>query len=690
VQIQNSANGKVFEWVAPVSGVPQGKYEPVRLLIAPKKQQMISIGGNLRLNRSAKSEFEIALSNYDINTFSSKDADDNIGYSVHVSLEKRLSRDTTKNYLNSALEYQLINKHFTEIERFRPVEFERDWNLETPLNEDEHNASVQLSYRRKKILSTSYLFSLLTSANEYDGYKNNLNVEFQKTGFDFSLNSSILNTNSTYNKTQFIKSYADLSKSFKIIKAGIENEFEDNKWNENLSDSLLNNSFSFSSYRIYLENPDSSVNKYSLSYKIRNDFLPFQNDLKHATKAEDFQFGFSLLKNPLSILKTRVNFRKLEVLDTNIIQQKEENTLTGRLDYSFRILKGAIISSTFYEAASGLEPRREFSYLKVTDGQGIYYWEDYNGNGAAELDEFEIAQFQDQANYIRIYTPSNDYIKTYKNEFSQVLNIRPEAIWRSATGIKKFISRFSDNFAYQVNQKSIEDNLKLSLNPFYSPSNDSVIINTNQNFRNTFSFNRLNSKFGIDYIYQRNESKMLLSNGFDRREKTIHAAKIRWKVLGDFILQNYSELGSKNYESEFFSAKNYFIKNLTNETKMQYQPGFQTKVELNYSYTDKINSQATEHSITHNIGAEINYTVSKKGNLLAKGNYLNIHFNSDPNTSIAYEMLQGLKPGHNGTWSISYQRKLSGYLEMNLLYNGRASEKLKAIHTGSLQLRAFF
>ncbi|PLX10527.1 MAG: hypothetical protein C0597_16615 [Marinilabiliales bacterium] len=690
IQIQNSANGRVFEWIAPISGTPQGDFEPVRLLIAPKKQQMVNLGGKIDVNPTTKTGFEFALSNYDINTFSSRDGNDNVGYAIKVNLLKNiLNSDTTKNSLKTNFRYQLINRNFTAIERFRSIEFERDWNLDKPIDEDEHSALFGLSFKRKKIIYSNYNFSILTGTADYTGYRHQLTGLVQRSGYEIILNSSLLNTDSEVNNTQFIRYLAGISKSISKIKLGIENELEQNEWKSNQTDSLLNNSFSFSSYRFYIENADSTINQYSLSYKIRNDFLPSENDLKKSTRAEDFQLGFSLLKNPSSILKTIVNYRRLEVQDTSIIQQQEENTLTGRLDYNFKLWKGAITSSTFYEAGAGLEPKREYSFLRVSTGQGIYNWEDYNSNGIAELDEFEIAQFQDQANYIRIYSPSNVYIKTYKNEFSQVFNIQPHTIWRLDKGLKKFLSKFSNNLAYQVNQKSTDEFLKQSLNPFNS-YNESTLINISQSFRNTFSFNRINSKFGVDYIYQNNASKILLSNGFDQRNKINHGLKIRWKFISDFTFQNYIELGKKNYESQFFSIKNYELDNLSNETKIQYQPGFQTKIELNYTFTKKNNSLANEKSNSHNIGTEINYSVSKKGNLLAKGNYLNISYNSDVNTSIAYEMLEGLKPGNNATWNLTFQRKLTGYLEMNILYNGRVSEKTKTIHTGSLQLRAFF
>ncbi|MCB2197082.1 MAG: hypothetical protein KQH79_14570 [Bacteroidetes bacterium] len=691
IKIQSAANGKVYEWVAPESGVPQGNYEPVRLLISPKKQQMVSLGSEYNLGDFTKTYFEVALSNYDVNTFSSKDAADNVGYAAKFNVSTHiLKSDTIRNVLKTKIAYQLINKHFTAIERFRSVEFERDWNLQMPFATDEHNANIGLYYRHKNKLHSNYTFALLRDENTYEGYRHLLNTRIDKQGYAFSFNSSLLNTDSELNSTQFIRYLANFSKSIRQMEIGIENELEQNLWNDKTSDSLLNNSFRFNSYRFYLQNSDSTVNRYTLSYKLRNDYLPMQNSLKQATHAEDFQLGFDLLKNPSSVLRTKATYRRLEVLDTTLISDKEENTITGRLDYTLRIFKGAISSSTFYEAGSGLEPKREYSYLKVANGQGIYNWEDYNNNGIAELDEFEIAQFQDQASYIRVYTPGSEYLKTYTNEFSQVINIRPETIWRSKSGIRKVMSRFSNNLAYQVNQKSTDDMLEHSLNPFYSSNADTTVINLNQNVRNTLSFNRTSSKFGVDYIFQQSSSKVLLSNGFDNREKQLSGIRLRWNFISDFIIQNYFEWGNKEYISEYFSVKNYDLLQRMNEVKLQYEPGFQAKVELNYTYKEKSNQLASEESFSNDLGLEINYSLTNKGNVLAQANYLNIKYNADSNTSIAYEMLQGLKPGNNATWNLTFQRKLAGFVEMNLIYNGRWSEGYSTIHMGSIQLRAFF
>ena len=57
---------------------------------------------------------------------------------------------------------------------------------------------------------------------------------------------------------------------------------------------------------------------------------------------------------------------------------------------------------------------------------------------------------------------------------------------------------------------------------------------------------------------------------------------------------------------------------------------------------------------------------------------------------VAYQMLEGLQAGTNYTWNLSFQKKLTSYLDINFNYLGRKSEISKAIHTGNIQLRASF
>ena len=43
ILLQSVANGKVYQWVAPVNGIPQGDYEPVVQLNTPKMNELMAL-----------------------------------------------------------------------------------------------------------------------------------------------------------------------------------------------------------------------------------------------------------------------------------------------------------------------------------------------------------------------------------------------------------------------------------------------------------------------------------------------------------------------------------------------------------------------------------------------------------------------------------------------------------------------
>ena len=80
----------------------------------------------------------------------------------------------------------------------------------------------------------------------------------------------------------------------------------------------------------------------------------------------------------------------------------------------------------------------------------------------------------------------------------------------------------------------------------------------------------------------------------------------------------------------------------------------------------------------------------KKGVVNATLNYIMINYVGESNTSVAFEMLEALQPGNNITWNLSYQRTLANNLQLTINYMGRKTEENNAIHTGGVQVRAFF
>lgn len=693
-----SANGRVFEWNAPVSGIPQGDYEPVILLITPKQQQLYTLGAEYQISKHGKVIFESAVSNNNTNTYSKKDKSDDAGHAFQIALENKYPlssvKDTTHKklwYLHTGLSMETANKYFSPLETYRPIEFTRDWNIENLTKKNEENSgAAMIGLSNKNVGNINYSFKSLLSGNEYFGLKNGINSSLKWKGFRFSTNSDILTSNGTIYSSKFIRPKAEISKSFPLLTFGVAGEQQKKSFFKNNSDTLEFNSSTFDLYQIFFQNNDTAQNKFRLDYTRRKDFLPQNIAFKTATLGNTLNFHSEIIKNPNSQLRLGATYRELSIIDTLVTSTKPAQSILSRIEYNFNILKSVITSTIYYELGSGSEQKREFTYVEVQPGQGVYTWTDNNNNGIKELDEFPQAVFQDQANHIKVYLPTNEYIQTFINKFSQSLNLNPANIWKRHKGFKGFVSRFSSQTNFQIDRKILEDENASKFNPFIFEVDDTSLISINSSIRNTLFFNRSNPKWGVELNWQDNRNKILLTNGFDTRIRTEQGFKTRWNMTREIgLIASYNK-GIKEFSSEYFSNKNYKIDFFEIEPKLTFQPGKKFRLIFNYLFVNKINSLGSEKSINQEIGNELQINQINKGNLFFKFSYINIAFNGLQNSSVSYEMLEGYQAGNNITWQVSYQKHLANSMQIGINYTGRISEKTNIVHTGGAQVRAMF
>ncbi len=703
-QITSSANGKVFQWIAPVSGVKQASYAAVILLITPKQKQMITAGAEYTFSKNSKLSVEAAISNNDINTFSPIDNNDNLGYGLKMNFDniKALrtvpQTDTTKGPLTllTNINYEHLQSRFSPIERYRSVEFERDWNRKNinPLS-DQHIVGASVGLVKKGTGTIGYKFNAFLEGTNYNANKQFVNLNVKQKGFRVVYDGSLLGSKSTTNSS-FYRHKSGIAQQIKGFVIGLKDEFENNKFSVLASDSLLANSYQFWEWQGYVQNADTAKNRYGLTYKQRNDFaaknMGSASKLRQSAHAESVGGFFELIANPNSQLKINTAYRILQIVDTTLTLQKPDNSLVSRIEYNFRLWKGLISSNTFYEIGSGLEVKKEFSYIEVAPGQGTYTWNDYNENGVKELNEFEIAAFNNTATYIKVFTPTLDYIKVYTNQFSEMLILKPAALWANKKGVKRFISRFANQTTYRVDRKTTENNLEKAYNPFLAETKDNKLATLNSSFRNTLFINQVSPVFGLDLTFQDVRNKVLLVNGFDTRQNKFKEATLRWNMSQQFWWEMVYKDGRKISRSQYFNTRDYSILYYEASPKLNYQPNTAFKTSASFRYTDKKNNleYGAQRAILQDYGIEIKYNVLQKGSLNAKANFIQIKYDGDSNTSLAFEMLDALQKGKNITWGIIYQRNLSNNLQLSLTYDGRVSESTKAVHTGGAQVRAYF
>ena len=702
-QVSTSANGKVFVWTAPIGDSLQGSYEPVIPLVAPKQNQMFTGGFTHSITTNNILNMEGVYTKYDINKFSSKDKGNDEGSGVKISSKNQsiLKTDSLKQEtkLIYNLNYEFVQKQFTQVERFRSIEFDRDWNrpLTGVLLNDQHIASAELGVAKGKT-GLTYALNLFDEGNNYEGLRNNVTGNYQTKTFASNYTGAYLTTNDNLNHqtTEFYRHKTLVSKRIDNLKFSYSDVFENNLFRDAQKNVLLPRAYQFWEWEGSISNADSSKNNVKVFYRERRDKLAYAgtgNDLglKDSTFATNIGVQasiYSVKNNPVTLL---VTYRKLDIRRNVGGALTPDNTLLNRLEYNPKYFKGFITSSIFYETGYGLENKREFYYLEVAPGQGQYAWIDINGNGLKELNEFVVSQFSDQARYIPIYTPTNQYVKVLQNQLSVSLNIRPSSILKnSSRNISKFLSRWVLQTASRFDNKISDRNGKEgNLNPFVNVP-DSFLLATNNNLRQSVFFNQTSAVFGADYTYIRNQSKQLLTYGIESRNLLSNEIKWRFNFFKAWSINSDNTVSRKGYNSQFFGSRNFMIQAYETEQKLIYQPNTTFRISGIGKYTEKNNTIGIQKAVLKDLAIELKYNQTEKGSLTGRVDLIRINYNDAENSTLAYEMLNGLSQGDNFTWELSYQRNLNSNIQISINYNGRKTPNASTVHLGGAQIRAFF
>lgn len=698
VQTLTTANGKVYKWIEPLAGVPQGNYEPIIPLVTPKKRQMFTAGANYEFNKLHNLDVEGVYTKNDINTFSKFNSYNDDGYGVKFSSNNQtvIKNDTAqKQSLNAIynLGYEYIQQYFNPIERYRAIEFERDWNrpLNAPINADQHVGFAQLGLQKNEKVKLLYGINFFNEGSFYQGFKQSVQSFYNTKTNAINYNGSYLTSNYNSLLSNFYRHKASFGQTFWKLRLNYLDDFENNIFRKITSDSLLDRSYQFWEWEGNITNKDTSGNVFKLFYRERRDKKAYSSIMKDSTYAQNTGFSAnvnSIRNHPFSVVFT---YRELHLKSANELYIKPDNTLLSRIEYAPRLIKGFISSSIFYETGYGLENKKEYYYLQVAAGQGTYAWKDYNENGIKELNEFEIAQFSDQALYIRVYTPTNQYVKVLHDQFSFALNLRPSVFLKDSVGkVMKFVSRFASQSVYRMDKKTYNDQL-FSFNPV-EINDTSKLASMNVSLRQSLFFNQSAAVFGADYTYQNNISRQLLTNGYESRGNETHEFRWRWNMTRAWSINSNNLAGMKSNISLFFSTRNYKIELYDLEQKLSYQPNTALRISAIYKYSKKQNiiNGGFQKAELNDIGLEFKFNQVDKGSLTGKADFITITYNDLENTSIAYEMLNALKVGYNYTWNLSYQRNLTNNIQISINYDGRKSPNSKIINIGGAQIRAFF
>jgi hypothetical protein len=691
-------NGNVYQWIAPANGDKQGQFEAAEFLVTPKTQQVITAGVDYNVSKETTVTADVARSRYDVNTLSTKDKGDDAGSAAKLTLKNlhALKSALPGWTISSFLNYEYNDIRFSPIEPIRPIEFLRDWGLplQSPkANETFYKAAFQLTDKKKNEIH--YELSGYNRNTDFTGIRNVLGHTLNTNGWHFNDQLYFTVDRGSINNGYLFRPTADISKTLKKFgnyTTGINFSMEQNVQRNRATDSVSTDSYSFSILQVYLKSPDKAPNKWGASYFYRQDAYPYGKNLALANRSQNVNVYTELTKNKNEQVRVNATYRSLQVVNPNVSTQQADNSLLARVEYSMHEWKSLVAGNILYEVGSGQEQKRNYTYVAVPAGTGQYTWIDLNHDGIQQLNEFVLAQYPDQATYIRIFTPTNDFIKANYNTFNYSIMLNPRMLLGTkAVGFKKFLSNTFFQSSLQLNQKVVASGF-IELNPFKSPLNDTALISRSSIFVNSFSFNKLNPKWGFDISNNRNVSKALLTYGYQTQSLKEWNLRTRWNISRSIVLNAIFKDGT-NYlfsNNKSFDNSNYNISQYSIAPDLSYTRHANLRISVGYNYNPQKNDPqyGGETSYSSAINTDIKYNLVSNTSLEAKFTMNNLVYNGATNTTVSYILLDGLLPGKNYIWGLDLTKKLGSFLELNINYEGRKPGEGNVIHTGRASLRA--
>ncbi len=673
---------KIHQYIAPENGIPQGNYEPVVRLIAPTKIQIATISGKYNPSQKTDINYEFGLSNNDLNLYSNLDDSNNTGTAGKINAKQ--SFIIHKWQADIFTNYQFVQQDFKTIERLYSIEFNRDWNLTNP----QGNQSLLISginFNLKENGFANYQFEKLDFSENFSGNRHVFGTLLKQNNLSFQDNGSALQSDNATADSKFFRNQMQTRYHLKKNWAGVSLRSENNQEKNKNTGQLSPISQKFNEYGLFVGRGDSTKVFVELGYLNRiNDSL--QNGLlKRVNQSKSYYLNSRLLQTAKSDLSIFVNYRNLEFED---VSKKSEPSLNSRLLYNDRFFNQIIQIGTTYENTSGTIAQQEFTYVKVDPGKGVFTWNDYNGNGIQELDEFETAKFKDEAIYIRVFLPNQIYQKTHKNKFSQSLTLNP-AQWQNKERFQKLISYFYNQTSILTERKTALNENSFNWNPF--GNNDNDLLGMNSSFRNNLYFNRGKQQNSVIYSYIKTHLKNLLTSGSQENSINSHQLQYIHLYQKSWLFDLMGKSISTATFSENYAAKNYRIETKQIASKLSYLFNINTHWDLLYDYSNKINETGDFETLNQQkIGTSFTYSDGDLVTVNGEFSLFQNKFNGNTTSAVAFQMLEGLQNGNNILWRVFVQRKINRFFNINFNYEGRKTEIKNAIHLGNLQLMVYF
>ncbi len=661
-------------------GEGAGDHLPRVYLKPPQSQRLISTGFRFHPSGSISIYGELALSNLDANTFSGSGDGDNAGkaFRAGTDISKELGiGDTDLGKLALRAGARHLEKDFRSLSRTEDIEKERRWGIGGSESESEESLSefsisygipgslkADLSYGKMKRSGFSsdmrrfgaFLSSKWLSEFSYSREK----VKTERSG----LTHGDIERENGKVELAFWKLKPFLRYSYESMTESSASFISGSRYNEK--------GVGFSSIGI-------SAMAFSSSYVVREDSRIAEQNWEGSSSGITLKQRFALREWRSLSLSADLVHRERELPGT------VSSTKTDLVELSSTYLpfKGSLRQELRFKVSSTQEAIKSKGYIYVGPGRGTYIWDDRNGDGTPQDEEY-------------IPDPNGSYIP-YVEDLG---DLHPIAEMEASAGIKfdigrlrgkakdqfprweKLLNAISGSSSFGLENKVLRGSKLWMIRP---PENES--LRNMVSFLQDVHFFRYRRGFSARLRYRHTRSfDARFTGGINRLFLAERSLKVKFNPAKKFdvesdlaVVTKHQDLPSSIYRIASRSATLRTSRSIRRSGEISLQLSFQS---------DSEGSQDLRSTLV-SAGPGLLLPFAGRGRVRANFKWSHVEV-SPEGTTIPYQMSQGKKEGDSSDWNLQADYRISQYMTFSLSYNARKDPKRETLHYFRAELRAYF
>ena len=685
----------VFVWKGPGGG----EYLPITLLPLPTSHQLLDIALTLSPAEHLRISGEYGRTVFDGNRLSAIDDADNGGnaFTFAAAYDPRNVRIGGLDIggFDLRLKERFVDSRFVPVDRVNDIEFNRRWGVDTLAEADEEIQEASLLYRPMEGLSAGGGYGSIRRGDLQRSTRKEGTFLLQRPDVPAAIYNveQITSTDKPADtKSDWLRQKGSVDYMFWKLTPGIRYEGERRTITSESASLLLPGSFAFDAVTAAVNLQQLGPLAFRTEFGWRADDV-FKDGVV-TPESRSFTQTYGARLNEWNALWSMADVTLRNKTYAEVFQQEgrqDIQTVLVRSHTRYGPLNRGVETEFMYEVATEQASRLERVYVRVAPGAGNYrYLGDLNNNGIADDNEFVLTRFD--GDFVVLTLPTDELTPVIDLKTSVRLRLSPKRFITPASTWESILAALSTETYVRIDEKSTEEDLSeiylLHLSKFQQ---EATTLSGSSLFTQDLNVFEGSLSFSARLRYSERRGLTNLSGGIEEAYNRERSIRLRWQLVPEIANQlDYINRIDRVSSAEATSRVRDILGNAIS-FDLSYRPEQNVEVGMKFDV-----ARTTDRFMTPELDADLNaqtvravYAFQGAGQMRLEAAREEVLLGREEE-QYPYELTGGRVPGKTWLWRVSFDYRVTQFLQATVNYDGRTEGGRLPVHTARAEVRAFF